>query len=172
MDNIEILIYLIFGIIYFLSRAFRKKRTKTPQPAQTTEETKREKRPASFEELLEEFTSKKDQETEEEDQDDEYKPVYQETSVREKDRGEKRRPSSYEDAESKQVFEDSIKEAKRYFQSDDDSEKSLLKDKSFDDIYHKKKKDNKLAREIRNSLRDPNGARKAIIYSEILKRRY
>ncbi|HHP7242352.1 MAG TPA: hypothetical protein ACFCUD_11790 [Cyclobacteriaceae bacterium] len=172
MDNIEILIYLIFGIIYFLSRAFRKKRTKTPQPTQATEETQREKRPASFEELLEEFTSKKDQETEEEDQDDEYKPVFQETSEREKDRDEKRRPSSHEDAESKQVFEDSIKEAKRYFQSDDDSEKSLLKDKSFDDIYHKKKKDNKLAKEIRNSLRDPNGARKAIIYSEILKRRY
>ncbi len=171
MDNIEILIYLIFGIIYFLSRALRKKRTKTTQPSQGTEETQREKRPASFEELLEEFTSKKDQETVEEDQDDEYKPVFQ-TAVREKGRGIRRRPSSNEDAESKQVFEDSIKEAKRYFQSDDDSEKSLLKDKSFDDIYHKKKKDNNLAKDIRNSLKDPDGARKAIIYSEILKRRY
>ena len=77
MDDLELYIYLALGAIYFLSRAFRKKKPVTPPQNQRRTDSRegydqasQKEKPVSFEDLLREFTGQKAEP--EYDNEDEY----------------------------------------------------------------------------------------------------
>lgn len=177
MDDLGTWLYIIAAIIYFIVRNNKKKNQKnTPTPSsqnrpQKTQPTK------SFEELLKEITegtfgeSGNDDTQKKEQEDDHPEPKPAPAYTREINREGTTR--SFSDEESKRVYEASVKMAEGAdldFAPDND-----YKNPSLFEMYSKGKtssiKTNKFAAEIRSGLQGKS-AKKAIIYSEILNRKY
>ncbi|MFT4736246.1 MAG: hypothetical protein ACI8QD_000373 [Cyclobacteriaceae bacterium] len=185
MDNIQFWIYVIFGIIYFVARNFKKKSQEKAknQPSIEGAEGNGETVPAqSFEELLKEITGRKSVKPEsrpviEEESDrylqpkpweEEVKQVIDSRSIFEKE-GETR---AFADEESRRVYEESMKRAegsefdyevdKKYANS-----KVLLETETAEGG-----KENKVADEIREMLTNTSSARKAFIAGEIFQTRF
>ena len=94
--------------------------------------------------------------------DEEARSVYEESTKRVEGR-------FFSDEESRRVYEESIKRVegqKDYKSGKQYKIKKVLKEKAED------KKVNRLADEIKSMLQSPESAKKAIILSEILNRRY
>lgn len=169
MDDFKIWVYLAFAAIYLISRAMKKKGPeKKPQsPLQTAEEeSPRKKAPASFEDLLREFTEEHEhQETAESEVLAPNPVVAPAKQVQEEIRleGEKRH---FADDESRAIYERSIKEA-------EGSEISYERDEHFKMKRREiEEEENEIASELKNMLKSPGDARKAVILSEILNRKY
>ncbi len=183
MDDIQILVYLIIGIIYIISRALKgkNKSAKPPQrpAARTSPPQQKPKAPSSFEEILAEFGKRIEEERggaveiEEEEEEIEYKPLVIEEDVNRKEFQQEGRNRQFADEESRRVYEEAIVRAEGAdlaFEADANFQNSRL---NFGfDAYEKKEKDNKFAREIRSMLQDGEGAKKAVILAEILNRKY
>jgi hypothetical protein len=172
MEDFSFWWYILAAIIYFLTRSKKKPQKQPGSPGQPGQKTK-SKPTKSFEELLKEITEGTFGE------EDIPEPVEQ-TPVEIKSRPKKSKDFSKEgeerafaDDESRKVYEDSIKMAEGAdiaFERDDDYRSNLFEKYSKDKREERKR--NPFAEEIRNGLRDPKSAQKAIIYSEILKRKY
>ncbi len=172
MEDFKIWVYLAFAAIYLISRAMKKKEPekKPRSPLQSAEdESPRRKAPASFEELLREFTEEHEkQEAAERESEVELKqaPVgAPKRQVEEEIRleGEKRH---FADDESRAIYERSIQEA-------EGAEISYERDEHFKmKRWEREEQENEIASELKHMLRSPSDAKKAVVLAEILNRRY
>lgn len=185
MDNIQFWIYVAFAALYFLSRALKKKpdqkrpkrRPRSPLETEDSQKAGRTEKPKTFEELLAEFTGESTQSKKEEDYTveepepfaDAFEKVAStgkkniDTASNFEDEGTKR---SFADEESKRIYDESVKRAEESaleFSRDEkflkESERAVSKGSAF-------------AAEIKASLQNQDQAKKAIILSEIINRRY
>ncbi len=170
MEDYKIVWYILAAVIYFLTRG-RKKKAPTSRPG--TENNPSPQSPAkSFEDLLKEITGDADpqqkpeepvQEVEEKKEDVKWEEAIEEQRLE----GERR---AFADEESRKIYEESIKRAEGFkldYEPDEHyHEPRLFKGQEIDE-----EEEYSFADEIRDGLSSTE-ARKAIIYSEILNRRY
>ncbi|RED96113.1 hypothetical protein [Marinoscillum furvescens] len=176
MDDIQFWLYLVFGAIYFITRSLKKKNPPQPKSRpqqQTDESTQRRNRPVTFEELLQEFTEGKSTPKEEE----KPEPVEATQVVKERKWQEENRPKEYEegktrrfsDEESRKVYEESIKRA-------EGTELEFKRDEHFQSKLKSRAKreseSNEVAADVLAMLQDQDQAKRAVVLSEILNRKY
>lgn len=167
MDDFSFWWYIIAAVIYFLTRGKKKKEQPNSRPGSETKAPHNP--PKSFEDLLREITEGRQEESE---------PVEQE-SAKERDfsfeeeddrrlEGERR---AFADEESRKVYEESIKMAEGAdleFEPDENYKAPRLFK-----VLEQEQEENEwsIADEIRDGL-NTTEAKKAVIYSEILTRKY
>ncbi len=173
MDEIKIWVYLAFAAIYLISRAMKKKKpeNKPHSPLQTAEEeSPRRTAPASFEDLLKEFTEEHEkQETVERPEIPPTEEVIPAHNVQQEVPEEIRREGRqrhFADAESRAIYERSVQEAEGADISYERDEHFKMK------RLEPEETKNEVASELKNMLRSPSDARKAVVLAEILNRRY
>ncbi len=182
MDDIQTLLYIVIGLIYFLSRSFGKKKKPQNRPQQQSPEQQQQKtgkKPMTFEELLEEFTrdaqGQNKKEEVEEDFEEEVDLPKKQTSYKtiEEVDDEIAEPATrrFADDESRRIYEESVRGAKTYEKAGslfDNQEKSRFAG------YAKaeESKQNEIAKDVKAMLQDADDAKRAIILSEILNRKY
>lgn len=167
MDDFSFWWYIIAAVIYFLTRG-KKKKQQQPNSRPGSENNPPQSQPKSFEDLLREIT---------EGRTEEVPPVEQEPVViREPEiekeeirlEGERR---VFADDESRRVYEESIKMAEgadiEFAPAENFRAPSLFKGTSKDT----EEEEWSIADDIRDGL-NSSDAKKAIIYSEILTRKY
>ncbi|MFT6866841.1 MAG: hypothetical protein ACJA08_001679 [Cyclobacteriaceae bacterium] len=172
MEDIKIWLYLGFGLIYFIVRQMRKKKADAEPNVEGEQETQSpQRKPLSFEDLLREFTEEKevvakevliDEYAEEQKQQEKIEALKQ---VAKEDHTKRR----FADEESMKVYANSIKQA-------EGSDLKFEKDPQFE-LKSKNKAteqetENNFLKEILESFNDPHQAKKAVIISEILNKRY
>ncbi|MFK7953013.1 MAG: hypothetical protein AB8B73_09220 [Ekhidna sp.] len=172
MDDFNFWWYIIAAVIYFLTRG-KKKKQEQSRPG-TENAPPPQGRPKSFEDLLKEIT--------EGHQEEEAKTIVQEPVVveekpyeieerrREAQRSEEGSKRSFADEESRKVYEQSIKMAEGAdieFKPDEHfAEPRLFKGSKVNE-----EEEWTIADEIRDGL-NTSEAKRAVIYSEILARKY
>tara|TARA_B110000046_G_scaffold138054_1_gene144380 strand:- start:1480 stop:1959 length:480 start_codon:yes stop_codon:yes gene_type:complete len=159
MDNIQNWIYLILGAVYFLSKLRKKNIPAAPESQDKGGTTK--KKVKTFEELLGEFTGLNKLDKAEDE--DVKVTVDEKIPAVEKENTITRNPIS-DDKTSEPVSELAFPKIAR-----------LNKDLHFKEYAVENSQDRSkkiTAREIRKELKSPRGIKKAIILSEILKRKY
>jgi hypothetical protein len=172
MEDYKFLWYIIAAVIYFLTRGKKKKKEQS-RPG-TENAPSPQERPKSFEDLLREITEGA---KEEEEEPVERKPeiVHESRYDREERERENARKSegsqrAFADDESRRVYEESIKMAEGadldFKPNEHFVEPSLFKGE-VEDL----EEEWTIADEIRDGL-NTTEAKKAIIYSEILARKY
>ncbi len=168
MDDFSFWWYIIAAVIYFLTRG-KKKKEGTPSSRPGSENNPPTNQPKSFEDLLKEITEGRVEEVPTIKQE----PVVIEPEARkEKENirleGERR---AFADDESRRVYEESIKMAEgadiEFAPDENFQEPRLFKGK----ISESEDDEVSIADEIRDGL-NSSEARKAVIYSEIINRRY
>ncbi len=176
MDD-SIWFYIIAAVIYFLTRGKKKQNpNKSNRPSTASQRPKQTEREVTFEDLLKEVTGQR--------RESEEVVARSRKELADRDRGfgkgdeqiqipEEGRDRFFADEESKKVYEESVKLAEGYeidYGPDDDFRSNKMF-KGYEKPSGKRRKSG-LAAEIRKGLKDANAAKKAIIYSEILKKRY
>ncbi len=167
MDDFSFWWYIIAAVIYFLTRG-KKKKTQPTDSRPGSENNPPSGQPKSFEDLLKEITEGRS----EGPQVPEQKPVVIETPDEEEENirleGERR---AFADDESRRVYEESIKMAEgadiEFAPDENFQEPRLFKGTARDE----EEEEWSIADEIRDGL-NSSEARKAVIYSEIINRRY
>jgi len=162
MDDFGFWFYIIAAVIYFLTRGKKKNRPTTPPGS----ENRKPAQPKSFEELLREITEG----TADREPSFDQEPVTvsePERHSREETFEREGNQRAFADEESKRVYEESIKMADG-FDKDSTSEEPDHKTKI---LKVADEEEYTFADEIRDGL-SSDEARKAIIYSEILNRKY
>lgn len=177
MDNIQTWVYVIFAVIYFLSRALKKKKPQEqadnrPTSALDTEEPTTSK-PTSFEDLLEEITGMREIKEDIKPSSPKNKEIIEkpiEVAKKPEPKFEEGRTRRFSDDESRKIYERSIARAESSSEGKDDDDyarlKSKLKSKTLEEDS------NELAQDIKEMLQDPESAQKAVILGEILNRKY
>jgi hypothetical protein len=171
MDE-RIWFYIIAGIIYFLAKRKKKPKEQTP-PTQSSDRPQQSRQPVSFEDLLKEITEQRETQQpkpvpvfEEEEEDLPLRKMRAEQEAIKKEGANRQ----FADAESRKVYEESIKQAEGFdiaYEPDSHYESERLFKGN-----QKTKSEPTLADEIRTGLQNTQTARKAIIYGEILNRKY
>jgi len=169
MDDIQLVLYIIFVIIAILARAFKSNKNKQapPPPPSNREESPNRKKPMSFEDLLKEF---------EESSSSGQKKVKQEpepVSTYESYEYESEIP---DDDEVRSVYEDSLKRAKEFKTIDElvdlEDDRHIGNFKHFGGYSEEEVEGHEESNEYLQLLQDAEGAKKAIILSEIINRKY
>jgi hypothetical protein len=161
MDNIQIWLYIAFGIIYFIVKQMKKKNADADSQQNTDEEAYQPPRKAlTFDDLLKEFTQGQDTL----DERPELKPMP--VSVAQKPTEVRK----FADDESLRVYQQSITQAEGFdlkYERDEHFDLKPMK------VLRKDENEEKtIGNEIFDSLSDTNQARKAVILGEILNRKY
>ncbi len=166
MDDFSFWWYIIAAVIYFLTRGKKKKEQPNSRPG--SENNPPPSQPKSFEDLLREITEGR----KEEEPSYKQEPVEITQEEEEEDNhafeGERR---VFADDESRKVYEESIKMAEgadlKFEPAEQFKEPRLFKGvSSIED-----EEEHTIADEIRDGL-NTSEAKKAVIYSEILNRKY
>lgn len=166
MDDFNFWWYIIAAVIYFLTRGKKKKEQPSSRPG--TENNSPKNQPKSFEDLLREITEG----NQEEEPVIKQEPVVIEPRETEEDirrlEGERH---VFADDESRRVYEESIKMA-------EGSDIEFAPDENFQEprlfkgaAKEEDEEEWSIADDIRDGL-NSSEAKKAIIYSEILSRKY
>ncbi len=181
MEDYKILIYIVLSILYFLFKGRGKKKkavTRQKEEAQTRDQNKDQKRrPKSFEELLAELSGEnQDKSDTSEYEDDEIltdkkdiKPLSEQ--VDERPMHQQVSKEEFENAD--ETLKELYKKGERLKSIDElvDINEVATQSNRFKEFDHEAE-DNQFAREIRDGLSDPESAKKAIVYAEILNRKY
>ena len=160
--DIELILYIIFLAIVLLTRLLKGKKENVPpaQQEQTMHDVPHEQphRRPTFEELLREFTSEREVE-EPEPEKKAGREYVEAVDIR-------------DDSETEEVYRRSVKEARNLKTLDEqvDLDAPIPRLKSFEKTETVEESD--ITRDIFESLQDAEGAKKAIILSEIINRRY
>ena len=164
MDNIQNWIYLILGALYFLSKL--RKKNKSTAPKSDNQSRTMTKKVKTFEELLGEFTGlnkleKEDNKEKEiiEDGTSPAKEIINEVAEKE--------PNSSMMPVVKKPIEDSELAFPKIVPL---HQGKHLQEYALEDHHKRSKKIT--VREIRSQLKSPSGIRKAVILSEILKKKH
>ena len=175
-------IYIIIGVIYFLSRLLKKpeqqpeespdqKRPERRPPLQTEQTPTQRPRQLTFEELLREITEGKEAQKRQ----PEPEPEFQSMEDVLKDEARSLEDVTYDEAENAKVFK-RYEEAQMQVAERRSLEETLhLKDtvvdfRKFDAFESRKKKS--LADDYIKLIRNPQTLRQAVVMSEILKRKF
>lgn len=156
MDDIQIILYIIFAAIAILSRVLSKKNKDAPPQSTGTDGQHEKKRPApkSFEDLFREFTEEKD-------------APYRASEVIEE------KSPEHNDDKIRETYNSSVKEAKKLKTIDELVD--LEDDRHTGNFRHftgYEEKGETQENEYLELLKDADGARKAIVLSEIFNRKY
>lgn len=172
MDDIQFWLYLLFAVIYFISRSFKKKEPAQPPRRVNRPDYEQETPPrkaVTFEELLREFTeAREEKEPTREVVVEEEKPAIREIPKK-KPVFEEGRTQFFADEESRRVYEESIKMAEGAdirFERDDHF-KTKLRSRS-----EQEESSGSFASDLRDMLREGDGAKRAVVLAEILNRKY
>jgi hypothetical protein len=179
MDDLELYIYIALGVIYFLSRAFRKKKPVTPRqnqqnanPNEDYGRTSQKEKTVTFEDLLKEFTGQKEEpvydyeeENSEPDRSYDKGSYYQEVEQSEK---ESETPEEVEYKSYDEVYNVS-KDLKTL---DEQVDLKLAEKKRFDKYKIEEGVNIHTAKRFRELLQNKDSIKDAIILKEILDRKY
>jgi hypothetical protein len=177
MDSFQFWLYVIIGLIYLLSRARKKKADQSPGPVDAREERPfsssprhQENKPKqlSFEELLKEITESKQQRQPMEEPVVDYDENLEEEEKDLEDveydhRKQDKTYEVYEEAKKQAFHRPSLEETLKL----QDTVVSFGKFKAFE-----KGAETNLAAEYLKEFHDPDGLKKAVVMSEILKRKF
>ena len=176
MDSFQFWLYVIIAVIYLLSRARKKKADESPGPIDAGEERPRSSpgpqankpRQLSFEELLKEITESKQQQLPREepvvDYDEDLEEEEKDLEDVEYDyRKQNKTYEVYEEAKKQAFFRPSLEETMKV----QDTVVSFGKFKEFE-----KGAETNVASEFLKEFRDVDGIKKAVVMSEILKRKF
>ncbi|MEL7002474.1 MAG: hypothetical protein AAFN93_07035 [Bacteroidota bacterium] len=158
MDNIQIILYIVFIAIALLSRLLKAKKPEPKRPVQDPSDTSE---PISFEDLLKEFTGEKPRtETVLEEADQSLEYVDYETEER-----------HYDDDRALETYRTATAGADKFKTLDQQVELNVDRPLfgHFDE-YDDEEETN--TNDLVTMLKDEDGIRKAVILSEILKRKY
>jgi len=176
MEDNKIWFYIIAAVIYFLTRKKKKKNQPQPNKASRPTEANRpqqQPKPVSFEDLLKDITEGRTEEAPEAEviEEQSMAPVYEERPTEGKTKRESIR--HFADEESRRVYEASVARAAEY-KSGHDHKFEPDEDYISQKMFKKSEVDSgpTIADEIREGLHTTDNARKAIVYSEILNRKY
>ncbi|MTI20391.1 hypothetical protein E1176_05095, partial [Fulvivirga sp. RKSG066] len=155
MDDIQLILYIIFAVIAILSQVFKAKNKQQPKAPQQNDQEDyaddRRSQPQSFEDLLKEFTGEKDVKEHKE---------WQEQSAED---------FNQDDDEIRRVYEDSVQDAKNLKTIDELVD--LGDDRHTGNFQHfrgyEEDEEDEQSEYVR-MLQDAEGAKKAIILSEIV----
>ncbi|MEQ9403744.1 MAG: hypothetical protein RIM99_09180 [Cyclobacteriaceae bacterium] len=164
MEDYKIIWYILAAVVYFLTRS---KKKKAPAPRPGTENNPPKQAPAkSFEDLLKEITGEALPEEPELIVEEPIKKEPKEPVEEMRLEGERR---AFADEESRRVYEESIKRAEgfdiEYKPDEHYREPRIFKEEKNEEAEYT------FADEIRDGL-NTTEAKKAVIYSEILARKY
>lgn len=172
MEDYKFLWYIVAAVIYFLTRGKKKKQEQSRPGTENTPPP--QDRPKSFEDLLREITEGPQEETVESVEqlpvEIEEKPYEVEEQRRREQRSSEGSQRAFADDESRRVYEESIKMAEGadlVFAPDEHFAEPRLFKGSVETL----EEEWTIADEIRDGL-NTTEAKKAIIYSEILARKY
>ena len=178
MDDLELYIYIALGAIYFLSRAFRKKKPVAPPRKQQDtnareghEQDHRKEKQVTFEDLLREFTGqKKEPEYEYEEGPEEHEQSYddgkyyqEEESTEEYEAEEEVGYKSYEEVYSMN------KDLKTL---DEQVKLEIAEKKRFEEYKIEEGRNIHVAKRYREMLQNKDSIKDAIILKEILDHKY
>ncbi|TRX61752.1 hypothetical protein FNH22_02950 [Fulvivirga sp. M361] len=163
MDDIQLLIYLALVGFGIFSRFFKAKKGK-PKPSVTSQTPEKKEKTLSFDELLKEFTGEAAKNVQPEETIDSPEPVKQFEP----------KPAYVDTDEARQRYEQSIKSAQELELSDnyanEEDERHTGNFRHFRGYASHEQEEPE--HELIKFLREPGGARKAIILNEILNRKY
>ena len=166
MDG-QIWFYIAAAVIYFLTR--KKKKPEQPRSSQPDRQSSNQpevKKPVSFEDLLKEITEQRGTTTRSEESIPE-----ESVSVRDEPRFKQEgQIREFADEESRDIYEESIRRAKEIdipYEPDEHYKSKRLFKGNEEEVEA-----STIADEIREGLSSADSAKKAIIYSEILNRKY
>jgi hypothetical protein len=179
MNDLEIYIYIALAVIYFLSRAFRKKNpAKPPRPTQRTtsqddyEQQSQKEKPLTFEDLLKEFTGQKEKPVHEveEEEEERYESLEQEYI----DAEAEPYSAEYESYDESQYrsYDEVYGKGKDLKTLDEQVQINEPFRKRFDEYMIQKEVNIHNASRFRELLKNKDSVRDAIILKEILDRKY
>jgi hypothetical protein len=165
MDDIKVLLYIVFGVIYVISRAMKnRKKQQKQQDTEQGESNQGPEKELSFEDLLKEFTQEKTAEPTVSYDEPKYEP-----EVFEKPTNEEVAWAGSDD-EATSVYEQSIKEAEN-LQDEDMMDKGHNHHLQRFDVFEEEEEDTFLT-DLAAELQEEDGLKKAVIYKEILDRKH
>lgn len=171
--SLKVIIWIIIGIIYLISRARKKPENSSPRPAERHNEPETFDKPVTFEDLLKEIQAAKDPKPQ---------PVLQKTDYvdyddeigEEEETLEKTKPNTY--YLDKDKIYDTYEKAKQEAFHRPSMEETLKLENTivrFGQFKSYAQDDRpSLAAEYAKGLREPTNFKKAFILSEILNRRF
>ncbi len=188
MEDIQLIIYIVFLVFYLIFKALQKKKkppTRNPEQSEQTPERKR-KPTMTFEEMLKEFTgesSTPEEKKEEREADQERKTIdkktidkrYEEPVRKEEKQTEYFTYEKESDDQARQVYEDSVKHGGKAQTID---EKIDLENLEVGNVVlvideeEEKEKTELTTNEYLQMFSNTNSAKKAFVASEIFNRKY
>lgn len=154
MDDIQIVVYIIFVLFAIISRALKKKKEVPNKKARPASNQEPQKAPMSFEELLREFTEEPKRAPE-----PEVSEVIDYEDFDYKD-----------ETEIQRIFEESVAASKKYEEASYSDDRHTGNFTHFEG-YSEEDTDEEES-EYAKLLQDDESAKRAIILSEILNRKY
>ena len=176
MDSFQFWLYVIIGLIYLVSRARKKKAEQSPGPTEVKDERPfsssrsegNKPKQLSFEDLLKEITESKQQQPPREEPVVDYDENLEEEAKDLEDveydyRKQNKTYEIYEEAKKQAFHRPSLEETMKI----QDTVVSFGKFKEFE-----KRAETDLAAEYLKEFHDTEGLKKAVVMSEILKRKF
>ena len=156
MENkFQLILYIIFGIIWVISRIIKNKNKQVDAPGNEPDLQQPKQPQMTFEDLLKEFTGETKQVNEPEVVEE---PTYT---------FEEEEPS---DTEIDEIYQESIKQAQQLEETDSSKLRHKVEYKRFEEFD--KEEENTFLNELMEDMREEDGLKKAVIYKEILDRKY
>lgn len=179
MDDLELYIYIALGVIYFLSRAFRKKKPAAPPQNQRNadsrsdyDQTSQKEKPVSFEDLLREFTGQKEKPVYDYDEENgEPDENYYEDNYYQEEEQNKEEYETEEELEYKS-YDEVYNVNKDLKTLDEQVDLKLTTKKRFKEYKIEKGVNIHTAKRFRELLQNKDSIKDAIILKEILDRKY
>lgn len=170
MDDISLIFYIILGILYLLSRVFKKKEQEPPLrgPEEDMErdfgpDTSTERRrPTTFEDLLREFTGQPSQEEQD----------FPQAPEKTEDDEQRREAIEEVDDEVKRVYDKSIRSAENLKTIDELVNIEEEPPKIERRIEEKRKKSSTPSNKYARLLKEKNDLKTAFVLKELLDRKY
>jgi len=165
MDDFKVLLYIIFGVIYVISRVMKnRKKQQNQQGAEADEPYQAPQKEVSFEDLLKEFTQGKQEEPTVKYEEPTIQPVkYEEPVVEEVS-------WAGSDEEATSVYEQSIKAAENLPDVEMEGKGHDHHLQRFGE--YEEEEENSFLADLRADLQEEDGLKKAVIYKEILDRKH
>ena len=157
MDDFQIVLYIIFAIIYVLSRVLKSRKKAGEQSQRPISANKQEESPKSFEDLLREFTGEEVEEEPVESVEKQPKPIQNQRV-------------ELSDTEIEEKYNKSVREARKYEPLEKTKVRHDIEYKRFAAFDHTDR--NLLLEELEKDLSSLDGMKKAVLYKEILERKY
>ena len=179
MDDLELYIYIALGVIYFLSRAFRKKKQVAPpqnkRKADSGEDyagAPQKEKTVTFEDLLREFTGQKEEpEYDYVEEAEEPDRSYDEESYYREEEQNAEEYTATEEVEYKS-YDEVYNVSKDLKTLDEQVDLKLAEKKRFDKYKIEEGVNIHTAKRFRELLQNKDSIKDAIILKEILDRKY